>query len=272
MYGTFNKVMHRAAFLATAEFLDGKKNGTLVYLDDASMGASKYFSKRGVPPSALVPVNWDSAVSRRHRKAFPRAMHADINDAVLQMHANGERVAGVWLDLEVRTVRADVLKAAIGIAPVVFLTLSTRGKDAADVEREALAAVARAGAFCPELPARYCGVSGRLNMLKLVVTPNPRATQAPSTKVPVLGTRKRSADEMLGRTIYLPPTAWPDKRTVDKEYGQVKRKAAALCFRVTGTWYSRFEVTSVLQNNRLAPAPESWTLSPEDVAKFTQIA
>lgn len=165
-YDTPCKNMQRACVLELYYACTPRK--PIVYLDDECAGATLFFIERGLPTKHLRPVNFSSrdAAAVRARSGVS-CVTSSIDDYVLQLR--DDTCSVVWLDYMSRTLRVDVLRACLRVAPYVSITLSSRGVDHGTLLCDVRSVSKKCGVLL-ERPTFYKGKSDVANMVKFIVS------------------------------------------------------------------------------------------------------
>lgn len=159
-YDSLAKNMHRAAVV---EMHLLRPERPILYLDDETAGATRYFMSREVPPERLVPVNFcPRAVQEIRSLTGVDGVVRDVDALVQETPCDAYSV--VWLDYVRRTCTTEVMVAALRAAPHVCITLSTRALKASDIED--LTSRAKRVASVLERPHPYKGRGNVSNMVR----------------------------------------------------------------------------------------------------------
>lgn len=158
----------------------------IVFLDDESAGACTFLLDEGVPHEHVRPVNF----SRAHANAITRktgitCVCDDIDSHLTTL--SDDTCSVVWLDYMCTTIDADVLRAALRVAPNVSVTLSLRGVRRDENKKCIRKLVNTVGGMLMQLTT-YKGKGGVENMLSFIVSRVPDVDAASHPHVPETAT------------------------------------------------------------------------------------
>lgn len=138
----------------------------IVFLDDESAGACAYFLEEGVPKRDIHPVNGGLLNSDAITQASGiECKHSDINDHITSLPDDSHSV--VWLDYTCTTIKVEVLRDALRVAPNVSVTLSLRGMERIDNEKHVRKIVKKVGTLASV--TYYKGKGEVENMMSFIV-------------------------------------------------------------------------------------------------------
>ena len=300
LYDSVSKRMHRVQVMELHHLDTSKK--PVLYLDDETHGATRFFQERGIPTSKLVPVNWDEEVCKELSESTgAKAVHDHIHEVVKRARPRSYSV--VWLDLMTRSVGKDTVRLSLRSAKFVAVTFSLRGSKGEEAMKSIHSACRAEGAVLHNVPLRYKARSGIKNMAYVVLearTPSlsdakssrekkksshreegkskkgnksatPTMTNPPSSSFPSPTIRKKrdtplsrlSAVSYVGKYVCIPRSEFEDPE--DGSY----IKDGCLCFYVEKTYHKyRLTLRRVLAGKEMDTLLEPWTLTPSDMRKF----
>ena len=162
-YEFLNKYFHRGNVYIM--YMQSKK--PIVFLDDEHAGACHSLLEQGVPKRLLHPVN----NSPKHAAAITKnsgvcCVCDDINSHLTTLKDDSHSV--VWLDYTCTTIEVDVLRHALRVAPYVSVTLSLRGLNRNENEKQIRKLVNKVGSG--QCYTYYKGQGAKENMFTFIVS------------------------------------------------------------------------------------------------------
>jgi len=164
-FTTCVKNVHRACI---RELADADPRPVL-YLDDATAGATHYFLSHGLPRRRLRPINRSAqACDEIEERTGVECVHGDVFDYLSDMEATCFSV--VWLDLQCRHLpgKREGLDGAFRAAKYVCITLSSRGVNTDAMVQDALKSVRACKGALLETPMPYRGISNVTNVVRIL--------------------------------------------------------------------------------------------------------
>jgi hypothetical protein len=142
----------------------------IIFLEAESGEATKFFVDGGVRPEHVIPVNDVTHVAAAiTEKTKVMTVCENIDTYIKRLSScKPDSASIVWLDYTQRNVDREVLYSALLVAPIVYVTLSTRGLNVQRQNVDIRKCIPSNGKFMQE-PARCEGKSGVMNMVTFIV-------------------------------------------------------------------------------------------------------
>ncbi len=160
-----NKNMQR--LMVHAMYKECPDQKPIVFLDDETAGACKYFMKEGIPGQHLKPVNYTGTHAAAITKTSGIPCACDNINAHLSSLTTDSRSA-VWLDYTCTTVNEPVLREALRVAPRVMVNASLRGL-VRDIHFQHIRNLIKKVGVLRLGPYPYKGKAGVENMMSFIV-------------------------------------------------------------------------------------------------------
>ncbi len=165
----YDSVMKDAQRAVVMNRYDSDKR-PIIFLEAESGEATKFFVDGGVLPEHVIPVNDVTHVAAAiTEKTKVMTVCENIDTYIKRLSdCKPDTASIIWLDYTQRNVDKDVLYSALRVAPIVYVTLSTRGLNVQRQNDDIRKCIPSNGKFLQE-PARCEGKSGVMNMVTFIV-------------------------------------------------------------------------------------------------------
>lgn len=262
-----NKDCSRAAFEALCKRPECE-NKPAVMIDSRDAGGTLALLKNGMPSERLVVVNnhpGDCCMIANETGVKAICMNAE--DFIVKEHKaigkdKKKKYSAVWLDTQSRSVHNSTVASSLAVASYVMITLATRGANPDDVMKKVVKQVRDVGGKVLRYD-RYCGRSGKNNMVEITAGAPEVASAAPVA--PVASTAP-AMESYIGQTVYMPRKLW----NYERGYTDVAVKKDCFKFKVEKTHNKTTLAVRAIhkKKGRKFLRLENFTLTPREVMQY----